>query len=346
MAQKLISDTKIGKRDSPIFKMIKISKNIEMTGERQRGYDVWRFSIPLEYISIPFLEYSRLRTNEWPFFNLHASIYPTQTSCESKPTEKDTEECLAKNKEFIDKFNQMATIVTAFTFFVVVMNKNREWFLVQQLPQVNPRDNTLPTLYSAKDFVEQILHQKWKPNSKEQAENPLGNSFKSYSAWHRWAMPSSALVMDIDYVEIREQKPVAIIEVTKSNTDDLAYGLFSFLSRGFAQASVLVQLGEYLNVNSYVLTYPNDMKSVELLLLNRDIIPKIDKVDRERQDIANQYLIEHGSNPENRRKSQGVAVSTLYSKIGGNLMTSLESNRMRMSIDNYKQWLHELKPKS
>jgi hypothetical protein len=323
--------------------MKKLSKNVEMTGERERAYDRWRASISLDYVTIPFLEYSRKSgrgVNDWPLFNIHASIHPAQTSANTAPSEADLIAAFKKHRETLIDFNLLAK-QAPFPSFLGLMNRGREYFLTQQFPRRDKQtqEPRLPHLYTAQQFVEEILKHPWQPDNLASAPNSPEHPFYSYSQWHRQAMPRSALVMDIDYVEVRDEKPAAIIEATQSNSDDLALGLFSFLSRGFAQASVLLLVGEDLGVESYVLTYLENLSSVELLKLERSLIPRIDSVDRERQNLA-KAARERGAN---NSSAQGEAVGTLYKTQGAALMASLTKNRIKMSIDDYRQWLFDLK---
>ena len=322
--------------------MKKLSKNVEMTGERERAYDRWRASIPLDYVTIPFLEYSRKRgrdINDWPLFNLHASIHPAQTSVDAAPNEADLTAAINKHRETLIDFNLLAKQMS-FPSFLGLMNRNREYFLVQQFPRLpQSPEPRLPHLYTARQFVGEILKHQWQPDNLASAPNSPDRPFYSYSRWHRQAMPRSALVMDIDYVEVRDKKPVAIIEATQSNSNDLALGLFSFLSRGFAQASVLLLVGEDLGVESYVLTYLENLSTVELLKLERSLIPQIDSVDRERQRLA-KAAKERGAD---NSSAQGEAVGTLYKTQGVALMASLTKNRIKMSLGDYRQWLFALK---
>ena len=323
--------------------MEKISKNIEMTGERSRDYDQWRSELKLDFVIIPFLDYSRIRgraSSAWPIFNLTASIYPAQTDSDAKPNEDDLRRAFKLHQEDLIKFNLLAKQIVTFPSYLGLMNRQRDWFLAQQFPRKDPQTDAQrpPQLYSATDFVEIILKQTWEPDYPELSDNPKDNPFKSYSAWHRKAMPSNALVMDIDYVEIRSNKPVAVIEATKSNTDDLCYGLFSFLSRGFAQASVILLVAEDLGVNAYLVTYPQSMSEVELLKMDRSLIHTIDALDRSRQQIAKKEMDAGNS----RKIAQGKATKLLYQTEGTALMLSLMPQRKRLSITDYAQWLASL----
>ena len=212
-----------------------------MTGDRDREYDRWRSKLQLECVTIPFLDYSRIArksASDWPIFNLLASIYPSQTASDTQPDSNDLRTAFQRHKEDLIKFNSLSKQISAFPSYFALMNRPRDWFIAQQFPRKDTQTNQPrpPVILEATHFVQNILKQTWSPDHPESAENPADDPFKSYSAWHRKAMPSNALVMDIDYVEIRSGKPAAVIEATKANTDDLCYGLFSFLSRGFAQA--------------------------------------------------------------------------------------------------------------
>lgn len=323
--------------------MDKISKNIEMTGKRTREYDQWRAKLPLEFVSIPFLDYARIAqksASDWPIFNLLASIYPSQTESNAQPTNDDLRSAFHRHKEDLMKFNLLSGQIGAFHSYMALMNRSRELFLVQPFPRKDKQTNQRlqPTALDAAQFVQRILKQTWKPDHPELAENPQDNPFKSYSAWHRQAMPSSALVMDIDYVEIRSKKAVAVIEAIRSNTADLCYGLFSFLSRGFAQASVILMVAEDLAVGAYLVTYPRTMNEIEVLQMDRSLIPAIDAIDRDRQQIANREM----RSGKDRKTAQGIATRTLYNTQGKALMEWLLPHRKHLSITDYKKWLDSL----
>ncbi|HEY1351655.1 MAG TPA: hypothetical protein VGF67_18710 [Ktedonobacteraceae bacterium] len=323
--------------------MKKLSKNVEMTGERERAYDRWRASLPLKWVSVPFLEYSRRSgraVSDWPLFTIHAAIHPAQTSSDAVPSKADLLAALYRHRETLIGFNLIARRVT-FPAFLGVMNRSREYVLTQQFPRWDrqtqqPRQ---PHLHTAQQFVETVLKHPWQPAQLACAPNTPDRPFASYSRWHRQAMPGRACVMDIDYIEVRDRQPVALIEVTQSNSNDLAQGLFAFLSRGFAQASMLLLVAEDLGIESYILAYREDLSAVELLKLERTLLPRIDRVDRERQSLA-RAARERGA--ENS-VAQGEAVRTLYTTQGAALLESLAPNRRRMSLDTYQHWLYTQK---
>jgi hypothetical protein len=165
---------------------------------------------------------------------------------------------------------------------------------------------------------------------------------RCYSRWHRDAMPSSAGVMDIDFIELRGGKPVALIEATMSNSEELEYGLFSFLSRGFAQASIYLQLKELFSTDAYVVTYTKEMQEVEILKLDKAMLGPIDKFDRMRQQFANAYL--ERKEAEDNTQAQGMAVSALYESGGQDFVDSLIKLRRRCKIDRYLYWLNRKVP--
>ena len=326
--------------------MEKISKNVEMTGERHREYDQWRSELNLGHVTVPFLEYRRIplkSASNWPIFQLLASVYPAQTDSDAQPTEDDLENSFKRHWEDLIKFNLLAKRIDAFPSYVGLMNKDRNWFLVQQFPRKDQHanDQRQPKLFGAAEFVQTILQQTWMPDHPERTGNPKNDPFKSYSSWHRKAVPPGALVTDIDYVEIRSDEPVAVIEATRSNSNDLNYGLFSFLSRGFAQASVIVMVAEDLEVGAHLVAYLRNMSEVGLLKIDRSLISMIDELDRARQQKAKQW-IDAGYD---RKTAQGKATQSLYTtQDSATLMQSLKPRTKRMPIAKYSEWLLSLEP--
>jgi hypothetical protein len=319
----------------------KLSKNVEMTHERHRSYDRWRRELEQDFRQIPFVEYQRVPNRgvaEWPLFRITASIHPVQTNSPLPPDEHDWQAIVHAKRDELQKFNECAKWTDLFPFYVALMNSEITSFYVQQMPRKDANGNIFrhPTLYDQDQFAQEILKQQLR-NSRP-VLRPHDSSFDAYSEWHREALPGNAGTMDIDYVEVRRAKPAAIVEVTQANTEDLLYGLFSFLSRGFAQAAVLVQLAEELRIPAYVLCYPEDLSEVELLNLGRPLIPKIDEIDRLRQQIAKRET--DRSIP--KRIAQGKATSELYRSRGGDLLNSLLSMRRRMHIKQYATWLSRL----
>src|SRR5260370_1117780 len=165
--------------------MKKLSKNVEMTGERERAYDRWRASIPLDYVTLPFLEYSRKSgrgVNDWPLFNTHASIYPAQTTANAAPSEADLMAAINGQRETLIGFNLLAK-QASFPFFLGLMNRSREHFLTLQFPRRDPKtqEPRSPRLYTAQQFVEEILKHPWQPDKLASAPNSPERPFDSYS---------------------------------------------------------------------------------------------------------------------------------------------------------------------
>ena len=325
--------------------MEKLSKNIEAIGVRSRPYDDWRISLSeLKFYSIPVIEYARLSRSHhetWPLFRINASIFPGQTDQDHKPTEAELNAAFRTYKNSLIDFNFVASLFQSFPFYLALMNRPITYFLVQQFPRHVPKQDSPkpPFIHTAKSFVEEVIRQQWR--LKEDlafADHPVGNPSKAYSAWHRKAMGPSALMADVDYIEMRNENPVAVIEVTKANSDDLSYGLFAFLTRSFAQASVMILIAEELSVDAYAVTYSDALSHVARLRLHRDLIPKIDGIDRARQQLARQKTDEGA----NWSKAQGWAVRTLWDREGKELMESLAADLHSSTLSDYQKWLEGL----
>lgn len=97
-------------------------------------------------------------------------------------------------------------------------------------------------------------------------------------------------------------------------------------------------VAEVLRVDAYLVTYPQSMSEIELMKMDRSLIPTIDALDRERQQIAKQEM----DSGKARKTAQGIATSRLYTTQGAVLMQSLLPCRTRIPIVEYEKWLVSL----
>lgn len=306
-----------------------------MTGERTRAYDVWRENLGLDFIGLPFVEYSRLQTKTWPRFAINAVVLPSWRENSSRHDVNGTMANSHSSSKSIIALVGSGVFPKEIPIFDVNLDPEFRAFECRRIDQKN--GNRMDSA----EFIETVLKQEPKA-----IEGPLAFEMDSasaaYSAWHRVAMPSSAGVMDIDFVELRNGEPVALMEATKANSGDLEYGLFSFLSRGFAQASIYIQLAELLSTDAYVVTYTDEMKEVEVLKLSRAMISHIDDFDRRRQQLAKEFL--ESKSAQNRSQAQGMAVSRLFSDGGQEFLRGLIKQRRKWAIADYVDWLTSKAP--
>lgn len=313
----------------------KISKNVEMTGERTRAYDLWRANLSLNFIGLPFVEYSRLPTKSWPRFTINAMVFPSWSEDSSRHDVNGTMANSHGSSKSIISLIDAGVLLKEIPVFDVYLDSNFQVF------EYRRPDAKSGLRVDSAEFIKTVLKQK-----PETIVSPFvfetESSSAAYSAWHRVAMPSSAGVMDIDFVELRNGEPVALIEATKANSADLEYGLFSFLSRGFAQASIYIQLAELLSTDAYVVTYTDEMQEVEVLKLSRSMISHIDDFDRKRQQLAKEFLGNKAA--QSRSQAQGMAVGELFADGGQEFLRSLIKQRRKWAIGEYVDWLTNKAP--
>lgn len=313
----------------------KISKNVEMTGERTRAYDFWRANLSLDFIGLPFVEYARLPTKSWPRFTINAVVLPSWIENSSQQAIDATMANSHGSSKSIISSIEMGVLLKDVPIFDLYIDHHLRVFEYRRLGAKSSHR------VDSKEFIEKVLIQKPEPNVSPFSFEKESAS-EAYSVWHRSAMPSSAGVMDIDFVELRNGVPVALIEATKANSEDLEYGLFSFLSRGFAQASIYIQLAELLSTDAYVVTYTDQMQKVEVLKLSRAMISHIDDFDRKRQQRAKAHLESNAA--KNRSQAQGMAVSELFADGGHEFLRGLGKQRRKWAIDEYVDWLTNKAP--
>lgn len=313
----------------------KISKNVEMTGERTRAYDVWRASLGLDFIGLPFVEYSRLQTKSWPRFAINAVVLPSWHENLSRHDVNGTMANSHSSSKSIIALVESGVFPKELPIFDVYLDPDFRTFECRCIGEKNG-----DRLNSA-EFIKTVLKQE--PIAMAGPfEFEKDSASAAYSAWHRVAMPSSAGMMDIDFVELRNGRPVALIEATKANSVELEYGLFSFLSRGFAQSSIYIQLAELLSTDAYVVTYTDEMQEVEVLKLSRAMISHIDDFDRRRQQLAKEFL--ESKSAQSRSQAQGMAVGRLFTDGGQEFLRSLSKQRRKWAIGEYVDWLTSKAP--
>ena len=313
----------------------KISKNVEMTGERTRAYDFWCANLSLDFIGLPFVEYARLPTKSWPRFTINAVVFPSWIEDSSRHDLDGTMANSHGSSKSIISSIETGVLLMDVPIFDLYLDHHFRVFVYRHLGAKNSHR------VDSAAFIEAVLKQK-----PETIVSPFKfekeSASAAYSAWHRVVTPSSAGVMDIDFVELRNGEPVALIEATKANSGDLEYGLFSFLSKGFAQASMYIQLAELLSTDAYVVTYTNEMQEVEVLKLSRAMISHIDDFDRKRQQRAKAHLESDAA--QNRSRAQGMPVGELFADGGQEFLRGLSKQRRKLAIGEYGDWLTNKAP--
>ena len=316
---------------------LRLSKNVEMTGERERAYDRWRKTVNTDFLTLPFVEYSRLRTSEWPRFQINAVIFPNWSVIDNGTNNDHVTTSASPSVPTITMVTSLANVLTSIPIWQVLFPQKISSF---ECIRIDSTGNHSSQELSPGDFIRSLLNQT--PETIVPQEILAGTSAdRAYSAWHRTAMPSGAGVMDIDYIEFDGSKPFALIEATRSNDNNLEYGLFSFLSRGYAQASIYLQLAETLGIDAYVATYQDQMDKIEVLKLDRSMIGEMDEFDRSRQALATKYR--HADPELTRSQAQGMAVSQLYENGGQDFLSRLSKFRRSGSLPEYLSWLNSKK---
>lgn len=329
--------------DGPVSKQ---SKNFEMTGQRARAYDKWRAGLPGAWTTIPFVEYTRIggqKSDAWPLFDLHAVVLVEMTGKDAPPTSTDMEVIYSQHRLRLEALNDISERMGCdLPFYVVALNGIGTHVAVQR--RWADRDRPRPKLEQMciDQYIREVLHQQPRSRDLIRTSGDTAPKYGDYSAWHRAALADSAYVQDVDYVELRGQEPAAVIEVTQANTSDLNYGLFSFLSRSFAQMAVLVQIAEKLGVRAYLVSVPEDLTRLAILGLDKTLVPAVDAWDRQRQDLATERLPRSSAaTRKDRSIAQGKATSALYDREGRSAVQKLPGRR-ELTQAEYTNWLSTL----
>ncbi len=101
-----------------------------------------------------------------------------------------------------------------------------------------------------------------------------------YSRWHR-TLPENCLAMDIDWVEWRDDKPKALIEVSKINPETVGPSedpykktLYYVLRRTYFQRKCLLYIANKLNIPAFIVVYDDELKNFLVCKIDEDLNKK------------------------------------------------------------------------
>lgn len=311
-----------------------MSKNIEATGERIRSYDTWRgalASLPAEtYLKLPYVESSVLTAGDYPYFGISCVLFPRVFEHRGKWT----------TAQYLEAANNEATRY----------EPHREWLSRLEVPVIaaaidydlsnfalkNVIDNS-ERVVNRETFVKEVIRQRFKSGRDRNPVIAAATEVDRYSKWHRDALTDNSYVYEVNYVEIRNRKPVALIERTQVTRGNLERNFFNFMTRGFTQGMVLLQIAEKLGVKCYLTVYERDMSRLMVAELNREVVEMVREISSERNTLSAQYRETEGLS---NKHANGKACEVLYNKYPGlNKDMLAATTHNEYSRAEYQQWL-------
>lgn len=277
-----------------------MSKNVEATGLRLRTFDEWRHRRGGGWLSIPAVE-CRSGGYLWHGLVVNAVVFPRrQIRGLNGP---DTARSVANELEAHAALIADCARALGASAWAVAHNASMEQFAVIQLGggtdvrRIDERTYVDDVLRASDLFIERS------------GRSPLPDGEASdYSKWHRVALSNRAYLTDIDYIEIRGNVPIAIVEATQANDEDLERTAFAFLSRASLQVAVILALGEGLGVNCMLVSMAPTGRAA-VADLDRHVWQFADSIRGNRQQLVARLVRENG---ESYRVAAGIAVSSLY----------------------------------
>ena len=311
-----------------------MSKNIEATGERIRSYDTWRgrlTSLPAEtYLKLPYVENSALTPADYPYFGISCVLFPRVFEHHREWT----------TAQYLEAANNEASRYES----------HREWLSHLGVPVLAAAIDYDLSKFALKNvvdkservvnrgtFVKEVIRQRFKYGRDTNPAIADAYEVDRYSTWHRAALTTDSYVYEVNYIELRNGKPVALIERTQVTRGDLERNFFNFMTRGFAQGMVLLQIAEKLAVKCYLTVYERDMSRVMVAELNREVVEMAQGPSSERNTLSAQYRATEGLSYGH---SHGKACEVLYDKypdLRKNMLAATTHNEY--SRAEYQQWL-------
>jgi hypothetical protein len=314
-----------------------MSKNIEATGERSGPYDSWRtglLTLPSDtYITIPFVESSSLPGGDYPYFGINCVVFPRVLSQDENLTDDQYRAAVntetqgyAQHQQWLSHLN--VPVVAA------VVDYNLTKFATKSLIDNSER------IVSRAQFIQDVIRQRFKHGRDRDVTISDVNHLSRYSTWHRAALTSDSYVFEVNYVELRKGVPVALIERTHVTRGDRERNFFNFMTRGFTQGMVLLQIAERLGVKCFCIVYEEDMSRVLVVELNRELIEMSKGLASERAQLSNQFMSIEGLSYGH---AQGKACDQLYDKYADLRRDMLAAtNVTEYSRDEYQRFLESL----
>jgi hypothetical protein len=312
-----------------------MSKNVEATGERRRPYDEWRMalrSLPQgSHISLN-VEYSPSPGEGYPHFDIHCLIDPLVLNKTDAFSNEQYEEAVNKvaskyAAHHHDWLSRLGVPVIA-----AVADYGLTTFAIRDILSSEP-----VAFLKRADFVNDVIRQSFKDG---RDSNPYVADLREvtrYSTWHRAALTNNnSLLTEVNYVELRDDSPVALIERTQAR-NDLKRTFFDFMSRGFAQGMLLLQAAEKLGVRCFCTVYLQDMSRLLVVELNRTVLEMAKPMNPERQRLSREFQTNEGLP---YRQAQGKASAAVYDKYSNLLDKMLAATtHNEYTLAEYEAWL-------
>jgi hypothetical protein len=331
------------------------SRHREQLGHREREYDRWRNGLQqrIPFVQVAYIEASRTAAQvgrDWPIFDIHCIVAPLVLARHDSLEAQKVEDFIVAKSAELQVYRHVARQL-GIPLYCAVADYELQRFLVRRATTM-PGEVAQPVQeVNAQQYAEQVIGQHWLPTpGPRDALDRETDLTMRYSKWHRWALTSRDYMVDIDYLELHEGRPKAMIEATRANPTHgadipkLWKGLSDFFSRGFYQLGVSLQIAEALEIPYYVVVYEGnvDTSANSKLLgvrVTRDIVVLADPMDRQRATVVRQ-LEDQG---KSRSHAMGLACSHIYDQYRDQLKETVETAGFReWSRSTHEKWLEKL----
>jgi hypothetical protein len=314
-----------------------MSKNIEATGERRGPYDTWRAglsTLPQDtFMTIPFVESSSLAGGDYPYFDINGVIFPHVLGQHENLTD---EQYLAAVNTEAQRYVQHQQWLSHLRVPVIatVIDYNLTKFAIKDLI-----DNCNRIVTRA-EFIRDVIRQRFKYGRDVDVTLNDVNHLSRYSTWHRVALTNDSYVFEVNYVELRKGVPVALIERTHVTRGNLERNFFNFMTRGFTQGMVLLQIAERLEVKCFCTVYEQNMSTVLLVELNRGVIEMSKGLASERAQLSDQFMRNEGLRYGHAQGKACDQLNEKYADLRRDMLAATHVNEY--SRDEYQQFLESL----
>ncbi len=316
-----------------------MSKNIEATGKRIGAYDRWRAnleSLPHDtYVSLQYAEYSPIRAGAYPYFDIHCFIFPLVLDQSERLTDEQYSEAVSHQSSAYAVHETWLSRLGVPVFFAVI-DYGFTTFAVKDISQASSE----VSIVNRAKFVGDVIRQTFRNGRDSNEQIKDRNQVSRYSLWHRVILSNNSYLQDVDYVEVRDKNPVAVIEATQVTRGDLKRNFFNFMTRGFTQGMILLQIAERLEVECFCTVYMPDMSRLLVVKLNREVVEMSRPLSPERATLSKQFMrdekLSYGV-------AQGKACGVLYDKYSHLIEKMLAATTYEQyTLDQYHRWLREL----
>ena len=315
-----------------------MSKNVEATGKRITSYDEWRTSLSElpegTYFRVPFLESSASSNTEYPYFDIHCVVFPNVLAPQRQLTAEQYAKAAKLEAAHYERHRAWLSRLNV-PVIAAVINYDMTTFAIKSVI-----DDSEPLVVNRTTFVNDVIHQQFRSQRTTSLTIRQGDQVSRYSAWHRVALSLESYVFEVNYVELREGNPVAIIERTQVTRGDLNKNFFNFMTRGFTQGMVVLQVAERLAAKCFLTVYEKDMSRLLVVELNREVLEMAKPLSKERAELSDRFETQEQLP---RKWAQGKASQVLYDKYGDLRERMLKAtNYTEYSNSEYQAWLQSL----